>query len=261
MKTLIKKEWKQSRKMLLVWLALVFMLIGFCFFEYLSLKENMSEMEKMMEMFPRIMLLMFGVKADLSTALGWYSCLYFWTAILAFAYAIYLGISCVAKEQERHTAEYLFTKPVSREKIVSAKVIASICNLIIFSVFYGIFAYTMIILPAGGLEQQGAEIITVIGLFLTQLVLFSIALMISSLFSKYKSAVKAGAALLLLAYGISVAIDYSDIHILDFLSPLRYFDAYDLIVDGFRPAYLLLTMAITVFCIWISIVQWKKREL
>ncbi|MDY6244761.1 MAG: ABC transporter permease subunit [Lachnospiraceae bacterium] len=261
MKTLIKKELKQSRNMLVIWLALVFMLIGFCFFEYLSLKENMGELEKMMGTFPPIMLLMFGVKADLSTALGWYTCLYFWTAILAFAYAIYLGLSCITKETELHTAEYLFTKPASREKIIIAKVIASVCNFIVFSVFYGIFAYMMIILPVGGLEQKGAEVVTVIGLFLTQLVLFSIALAISSLSRKYKSAVKAGTAFLLLSYGISVVIDYSDIHALDFLSPLRYFDAYDLIVEGFRLAYLLLAIAITAFCVWISVIRWKKREL
>ncbi len=261
MKILIQKELRQTRKILLIWLALDFMLIGFCYFEFLSLKDSMDEMAEMMNLFPQILLLMFGVKADLSTSLGWYTCLYFWTAILAFAYSVYLGLSCVAKEKVRGTAEYLFTKPVAREKIVLAKVMASICNLLIFAVFYGVCAYTMIILPAGGLDQPGAEVMTVIGLFLTQIVFFFLGLVCSSLIKSYRKAVRAGAGLLLASYGISVAIDYLDVHQFDVLSPLRYFDAYDLIVAGFRPGYLLLTAAIAALCIWVSFRQWRRREL
>ena len=69
MKTLIQKEMRQTRKMLLIWISLVIMLIGFCYFEYLSLENSMDDMVRMLNQFPEILLLMFGVKAELSTAL------------------------------------------------------------------------------------------------------------------------------------------------------------------------------------------------
>ena len=53
--------------------------------------------------------------------------------ILAFSYAAYLGITCVAKEEKRSTAEYLFTKPVDRSTIVLSKALASAGNLLLYA--------------------------------------------------------------------------------------------------------------------------------
>ena len=118
MKALIQNELRQSRKHLLIWLGVMLLVIGFCYYEFLSLKDSLSDVAQMLAGFPELLNIMFGVKGRLDTALGWYSCIYFWTAILAFAYALNLGLSCVAKEIKRGTSAYLFTKPVNREQIV-----------------------------------------------------------------------------------------------------------------------------------------------
>ena len=78
---------------------------------------------------------MFGVSGDLTSALGWYGCIYYWVTMLTNSYAVYLGVSCVAKERAQGTAEYLFTKPVSRNTVICGKVVASICNLFVLAAF------------------------------------------------------------------------------------------------------------------------------
>lgn len=77
MKALIKNELRRSRKNLLIWLGIMLLLVGFCYYEYLSLKDSLDDMVKMFDSIPRIISIMFGVKGDLNTALGWYSCIYF----------------------------------------------------------------------------------------------------------------------------------------------------------------------------------------
>lgn len=99
MKTLVKNEFRQTRKTLLIWLGIMLLLCGFCYFELLSLKDSLDEMARTVGQFPRLIMIMFGVKGDLTTALGWYACIYFWEGLLAFAYAISLGLSCVARER------------------------------------------------------------------------------------------------------------------------------------------------------------------
>ena len=165
MKTLVKNEFRQTRKTLLIWLGIMLLLCGFCYFELLSLKDSLDEMARTVGQFPRLIMIMFGVKGDLTTALGWYACIYFWEGLLAFAYAISLGLSCVAREKKFGTSEYLFTKPVERKTIVLAKVIVSSVNLLVFSLFSGVCNYFAVILPMGGLEQPGAEIATAFGMF------------------------------------------------------------------------------------------------
>ena len=114
MKALVKNELRLTRKILLIWMGIVLILCGFAYFEYLSLKDSLNELTGLISDFPKILKAMFGVSGDLTSALGWYGCMYYWATMLTNSYAVYLGVSCIAKEQAQGTAEYLFTKPVSR---------------------------------------------------------------------------------------------------------------------------------------------------
>ena len=260
MNTLIQKEMRQTRKMLLIWISLVIMLIGFCYFEYLSLENSMDDMVRMLNQFPEILLLMFGVKAELSTALGWYCCIYFWISILAFAYALNLGISCVAKEMKNGTSSYLFTKPVPRTEIIFSKVIASALNLLIFSAFSGICNYALIILPAGGLEQPIGAFTTTIGMFLTQLMFFAVGFFAAGFIKKYKSIVQIGTVFLLLSYAIGITAQYTGIRFLDYLSPLRYFDVYEVTLNGISVFNFAASVIVIAICIVTATNNWKHRE-
>lgn len=260
MNALMKTELRQTRKMLLIWLALTLMLAGFCYFEFLSLKDSLAEMAKLMDTFPRILLVIFGVKADLSTPLGWYGCLYFWITILAFTYAMYLGVTCVAKEEKWNTAEYLFTKPVKRTQIIRAKVSACALNLLIYALFSGLCSFLLIVLPIGGLPQNEDVFFTTLGMYLTQLIFFSIGLFISAVVKNYRSAVRGGALAMLLAYGCSIVIQYTGADFWDFLSPLCYFDVYGMTMGGFRPSYLVLTVVMICILTWAADKRWNRRE-
>ena len=93
MKTMIKNELRHSRKQLVIWLGIMLILAGFCYYEYLSLKDSLEEVSQMLNTLPTLLVVMFGVKGSLNTALGWYCVIYFWTSILALVYALHSGIS------------------------------------------------------------------------------------------------------------------------------------------------------------------------
>lgn len=261
MKTMIKNELRQSRKQLMLWLGILLILVGFCYYEYLSLKDSLEEVSQMLHTLPTLFTVMFGVKGDLNTALGWYSVIYFWTSIPAVVYALNLGVSCVEKELRHGTYEYLFTKPVRRAEIVVSKIIASMVDILLFAVFSGICNYLMIILPTGGLKQPNAVFTTTAGLFFTQLILFSTGLFIASIVKKQKSAIQIAALLLLVFYGISVTAAYTKIRLLDVMSPLRYFDVYEVALGGMQSLHIMTAGFIIAFCIAVSIYQWKNREI
>ena len=240
MKTLIKNEFRQTRKTLLIWLGIMLLLCGFCYFELLSLKDSLDEMARTVGQFPRLIMIMFGVKGDLTTALGWYACIYFWEGLLAFAYAISLGLSCVAREKKFGTSEYLFTKPVERKTIVLAKVIVSAVNLLVFALFSGVCNYFTIVLPLGGLDQPGAVLSTTMGMFFTQLLFFALGLLFASLFKSYKAAVRAGTVFVLAAYVLAFTAEYTGNRFLDYLTPLRYYDVYEVALNGVYLSYIVL---------------------
>lgn len=260
MKALIKNELRLSRKLLQIWMGIVLILCGFAYFEYLSLRDSLGELAGMMDQFPKILRIMFGVNEELTSSLGWYGCIYFWVAFLTDSYSVYLGISCIAKEYVQGTAEYLFTKPVNHSQIVIAKALACIYHLFALAVFSGLCNYFFIILPLGGLEQKGAVITTTIGMFLTETVLFALAFLVSGLVKSYQHTVRVGASLLLGFYGVYIIAEYQEMPILYYFTPLKYFDVYEVAKGGFRISFLVMTIVIVVGSILAATKTWVGRE-
>ena len=61
MRALIQNELRQSRKQLLIWLGVMLLVIGFCYYEFLSLKDSLSDVAQMLAGFPELLNIMFGV--------------------------------------------------------------------------------------------------------------------------------------------------------------------------------------------------------
>lgn len=141
-----------------------------------------------------------------------------------------------------------------------AKVIASIVNLLVFSIFCGSCSYIMIVLPAGGLEQPGAAFTTTVGLFLTQLMFFAAGLLITSLVKKYNSAVQIGTVFLLASYVVAITAQYADMPQLDYFSPLRYFDVYEVTLSGIRIPRLITAIVLISLCITVASRKWRLRD-
>ena len=172
-----------------------------------------------------------------------------------------LGLSCVAKEKKFGTSEYLFTKPVKRKTIVLAKVIVSAVNLLVFALFSGVCNYFTIVLPLGGLDQPGAVLSTTMGMFFTQILFFALGLLFASVLLSYRAAVRTGTISMLAAYALAFTAEYTGNHFLDFLTPLRYFDVYEVALHGFHLPYIFLTIVVAGICVAAALKQWKRREL
>lgn len=261
MKALLKRELRLTRKFVLIWMGMVLLLCGFAYFEYLSLQDSLAELAGLTQTFPKILMIMFGVSEEITSSLGWYGCMYFWVAILVYSYAVYLGISCMVKEKTQGTAEYIFTKPVNRGQIVMAKIFASVSNLLVLTVFSGLCNYFASIRPLGGLENRGAAITTTMGMFLTAIVLFALAFLVSSLNKTYKKTALFGAGLLLGCYGVYIVAELLEFRLLYYFTPLKYFDVYTVAREGISLIFLLLAAVITTLSVAVAKKMWIDREI
>lgn len=72
---------------------------------------------------------------------------------------------------------------------------------------FAYFEYLSLRETFGRLEQQGAVVTTTIGMFLTEVVLFALGLLISSLAKTYKNITRLGAGMLLGFYGFMLSLN------------------------------------------------------
>lgn len=257
---MIRNELRQTRKALCIWTGVMLLLCAFSYFEWLSFRDSMEELTELLNRFPRLVLIMFGVRGIWNGQMDLFCCIYFWLALVGFAYAVCLGVTCMGKEYKSGTFEYLFTKPVSRAQIVLAKSVAAGINLLVFAVFSGIGCYLF------GVSQlhlfSGASIMLIaVGMFLTQLLLFAAALFTAAWAGYDRAAARRGAVLLLLFYAVYFAVEYTENFTLRYLTPLEYFNVYDVAGKGISFVPFLLTVTFVFLCVRVSMTRWARREM
>ena len=140
MKAIIRQELKLNFKSLLIWALTVGGLGFICTLMYTSMEGDVMEMAdtfSQMGAFSDA----FGMSTlSIATLAGFFATEVGTVHGLGSAmYAAFFGASMLSKEEDGHTGEYLFSPPVSRGKVVIAKGIAILINLILFTVICGIF--------------------------------------------------------------------------------------------------------------------------
>lgn len=133
--TIIKHELKQGKMSLLVWTASIAFLLMICVFMFPEMKgemDNVSDMFAGMGSFTEA----FGMdRLNFGELIGFYGveC----GNILGLGGAFFAALTAIlslAKEEKEHTAEFLFTHPVSRRRVIIEKLVAVILQIIIMNV-------------------------------------------------------------------------------------------------------------------------------
>ncbi|MCD6545670.1 MAG: ABC transporter permease subunit [Thermotogae bacterium] len=132
---IFKWEFKRSRKLLLAW-TLAFVLLQFMyssFFPSMASEEGGLLLAKL-NMLPKIFLKMFGLEnLDLTNILHYYAMQgQFIVILIGSVFAAKMGSSMIVKEENDKTAEFLMAKPISRKKIITGKLFATLVNILIF---------------------------------------------------------------------------------------------------------------------------------
>ena len=118
-------ELRQSFKGLLIWTVSISGLFVFAMSMFPSFAQNPQMMNDFMEVMPKEMMDAFGLAgSDFSKPLDFMSYIFQYILLAAGAHAIIIGGSIVSKEESDRTIEFLYSKPVTRNYIMTNKVFA-----------------------------------------------------------------------------------------------------------------------------------------
>ena len=135
--TIFLHELKRSKISLLIWSLAIASMLLLCVFIYPEMKSQMDDISTMfadMGSFSAA----FGMdKINFGTFIGFFGveC----GEIMGLGGALFaaiVGISALAKEEKDHTAEFLLTHPVSRERVLTEKLLAVFVQIIILNMQY-----------------------------------------------------------------------------------------------------------------------------
>ncbi|GCD09315.1 ABC transporter permease subunit [Clostridium tagluense] len=257
-------EMKAQRKGLIIWALGILFMVGAGMGKFVALSSSGQSMNELLNQMPKSMLAIMGIGTlDLSKASGYYGVLFLYLVLMATIHASMLGADIISKEERDKTAEFLLAKPISRNKIVTSKLLAATMNILIFNVITLVSSIIIVGKYSKG-EAVSADIaILMMGMLILQLMFMLIGTAIAAVSRNPKTATSISTAILLITFILSIAIDInSKLQNLKYLTPFKYFEAKNLMNGvGFQWSFVILSIIIILVMLCITYVFYKKRDL
>lgn len=262
---IFKHELKMKIKSIIIWsLSLAGFIIFYMAF-FPSMTNDSQALDSIMNSLPEEMLQALGLREGLSIAtLTGYFTLTFTMIQLAIAIqSANYGFSILTEEERDLTADFLMTKPVSRNRVYFGKLIAAFLSLIITAIVLGISCFIALELFNAG---QSYEWNNVIKLLLTvpifQLIFLSLGMIISLLFKKVRSVLSLSMGLAIGLYVINSVRAIVDSEILGYISPYYYFEPGVILKSGeYDWMSMILGLGIIIISLMSSYIVYNKRDI
>jgi len=258
------REMKAHRKALIFWCIGILFMVGSGMGKYQTYAGSSQSLKDIIAQMPKSVATILGFTGlDVTKISGYFGMLYLYLILMATIHAALIGAGIIAKEERDKTSEFLYVKPVSRNKIITAKLLAALACIIIFNLVTTLSSLAVIAKYAPGQNATGDILILMGGMFMLQLIFMSIGTAVAALSKKPKSAASVSTAILLVTFILSIVIDLNaNLDKLKYLTPFKYFAARDLINSGgFDPVFVSISVILIIALTVATYVFYRKRDL
>ncbi|MBA2871083.1 ABC-2 type transport system permease protein [Anoxybacillus calidus] len=262
---IFKRELKRNLKSLIIWSIVLSGLILMTLSIFPQFAEQQKEMTKLLEAYPEPIKKAFGMnELNMGDLMGFYGVeIYMMTTLLGSIYSAILASNILAKEENEKTIEFLLSKPVTRSRIVTEKLLAVFVNILILN---GVSTITSMI--GFQFAKESDVPIDTFSLLIVATILLhwtfgAIAFMLSSILKKTRSILSVSLGVVLAAYFMNVMAGISeDLEFLKYFSPFKYVDAAAIINDNaIEPLYIFIMAAVILISIFTSYMVYKKKDI
>ncbi len=257
------RELKAYRKSFIIWaVATVFLVIS-AMSEYSASMESVGGYNEMLSKMPESIQKLLGVGSlDLSLAVHYYGVLIIYISLIASFHAIITGAGVISKEERDKTAEFLLTKPITRQRILTEKILASLTLVVLLNIVIMVSSFATV----GAFAKNQNYVTDLIKLNLSMLVLsiifMSLGCLSASVFSKAKQSQAVSSGIILTMFIMSIMVDMlPGTDFLRWFTIFQYFDAKDIINNNMCSAYVIISVVIFIASIAGTYINYKKRDI
>jgi len=246
MTNILKHELKFNRKSLIIYSFVVFILIFISMQEF-SAGSGGQSMNEIMQMMPKPLQNAMGVGVfDYGVAIEYFGGTFIYFALVVLIHAAMLGANIIAKEERDKTVEFLNTKPVSRNEILTGKLSAAFILIVILN----IVMLLSIIISMTSINSEDNYIKSTIslcaGLFCMQIFLAAAGVFFACILKNSKRAASVAMGLAMLFFVLQFIIDSTgQVDFLRWITLYKYFDPKDILKESYNIFYPVIPLVIT----------------
>ncbi len=253
-------ELRAYRKSTIIWtVSLVGVAALFMSF-FPSFTKDTEEFTKLLEGYPVELREAFGINLDnFFSILGFYCYGLSFVTLCGAIQAMNLGTSIVSKEVREKTADFLLTKPVTRNAVLTNKLLAALISIILTNIVY-IVAATLLANQVATEDFSVKNFILLsLTVFFVQLLFLAIGIIISVIVPRIKSVLTVSLATVFAFYFLGM---FSTDEAKRYLSPFKYFDtAYIIENSSYETSYLITGAIMIILAIAASYYIYGKKDI
>jgi ABC-2 type transport system permease protein len=227
------KELKDYRKSLIFWSLGVIAFLLAAMGKYQGYSRSGATLTDLIDSLPAGLNAALGFKGlDLLSAGGFFALSVVYLSVMLGVHALLMGSGIIAKEETERTIEFLFAKPVSRKRILFAKLLAALTEIAILNIVTLVSSILAMAAFNDGPSINGDIVFMMPAVFFIQLWFLMIGASFAAVMRKPKRAGMVSASVLLVTYIISALVDITDrFSFLRYLTPFKYFDAKQIFIE------------------------------
>ena len=266
---MFKFEFKRLLKGSIIWYLVCSALIVMFMLFFPSMKEmGMQELVgSKLEVLPEAFLEAFNISGatDFSNISDFSAYVLQYIIMAGGIYAAILGVSALVKEESEGTIEFLYSKPVTRNKIITAKVLANAVIFYIFLIILG--AITMAV--SAVVKPEDIEMIDMfmdiktlyIGMALIGYSFMAIGFLISVFIKSSKKAIPIALGVFFASYILGIFSKLQDrLSGFIYFSPFDYAPPSEIIKNGFETKFIVIGLCIIFISITITYIMYNKKD-
>lgn len=256
-------ELKAYRKSTIIWTISLVLLIVLFMSIFPSFAKDAEEFKKLLEGYPEPIRKAIGLNLEnLFSILGFYCYALTFITLCGAIQAMNLGTSIVSKEVREKTADFLLTKPVTRTKVLTSKLLAALTSLAITNIIFLIAASVMA--SQVKTEDFSSKIFFMLSItvFFVQLMFLALGIIISVVFPKIKSVLAVSLGIVFTFYFIGMIASTAGDDAKRYLSPFKYFNtSYIMEKSGFETSFMVVGLGIIIAAILASYFVYTKKDI
>lgn len=258
-----KHELKAYRQSTLIWTFSLVALVVLFMSMFPAISKDIDEFTKLLEGYPEAVRQALGLEIDnLGTILGFYSYIFLYLTLCGAIQGMNLGTSIVSKEVREKTADFLLTKPVTRTRILTSKLLAAVTSLVITNAVYLVAASIMVSLVKTEAFSVTTFLMISMTLLFVQLIFLAVGIIISVVFPKIKSVVTVSLGTVFAFFIIGMLVSTSGDMAKRYLSPFQYYDrAYIIEHSSYEASFMIAGLGIIVISLAASYAVYTKKDI
>ncbi|MBN2256222.1 MAG: ABC transporter permease subunit [Anaerolineaceae bacterium] len=218
-------EFKTRLSSVLIWSGSIAALIFVFLSMFQAFAADAAMVDDLMKAFPEELLIAFGMTdMDWSTILGFFGLLFTFAQICLAIQSANYGVGLVSVEETEWTADFLLSKPVSRTRIMTSKLLAAITSLAITQAVIWVCSFAFIsIFRQGQTYQVKPVVLLLLSMIIFQLFFLTVGMLISLLVKRVRNVLPISMGLVFGLYILNAFGSMIGEKSLEILSPFQHF--------------------------------------